>query len=129
MPEITIKTNDGELTFPLTAKGWTKMIDWDELRGYQLGSVVLPWTWMGGRQEYDWHEQEEDGLPRTLQAAIESAIETLLCSKEFVDDRHACDDPYSVFHQIPETLVMRERLGETPHSFTELVRWASHDVR
>jgi len=110
--------------FPLTCDGWEKMIAWDELIGVQSGAALID------NERWEWDDPQADySGQHSLVEAIEAAIEVLLCSKSFVDDRRACDDPYSVFHQIPETLRMRALLGETPHSFTELVRWASHDVR
>jgi hypothetical protein len=122
--DIKVYFDDEHRIFPMTAKGWTKMIDWDQLIGVQHGAALID----GERWEWDDPQADYSGQ-HSLVEAIQAAIETLLCSKEFVDDKHACDDAYSVFHRIPETLRMRSMLGETPHSFTELVRWASQDVR
>lgn len=118
---ITIKTDDDVRHFALTPDGWEGVLIQDQLIRHERGLVEFD---NGSTCEWD-----KDDAAATLREAIVSEIEVLLCSKEFVEDRHACDDPYSVFHQIPETLRMRSMLGETPHSFVELVRWASHDVR
>lgn len=125
MSTIMIKTDDGVLHFPLAPDGWRTMLDWDERYGYQTGIVYIgefKWQW-----DSRWDKQYDP--PKDLPNALLCAVEACLSTKPFVDDPRACDDPYSVFHQIPETLRMRSILGETPHSFVELVRWASHDVR
>lgn len=108
--------------FPLTCDGWDKMIAWDELIGVESGAALID------GERWEWDDADHSGQ-HSLVEAVEAAIEVLLCSKSFVDDKHACDDPRLVLHQIPTTLRMRAFMGETPHSFTELVRWASHDVR
>lgn len=122
--DIKVYFDDEHRIFPLTYDGWDKMISWDELIGVQHGAALIDderWEW--DDPQADWSGQH------SLVEAIQAAIETLLCSKEFVDDRRASDDPYSVFHQIPHTLLMHERLDvRGPESFAELVRWASHDV-
>jgi len=121
--EIKVLFDDGQRTFPLTRDGWEKMIAWDELIGVQAGSVQLD------DERWEWDDPQADYCGQhSLVEAIEAAIESLLCSKPFVDDRRSCDDPRLVVHQIPTTLKMRALLGETPQSFVELVRWASHDV-
>ncbi len=123
--EIKVQFDDQHRIFPLTYDGWEKMISWDQLIGVQNGAALID----GEAWEWDDPQTDHSGQ-HSLVEAVQAAIETLLMTKSFVDDKRACDDAYAVFHQIADTLFIHDRLDvRTPDTFAELVRWASHDVR
>lgn len=119
---ITICRTNAMQTFHLTPEGWSMLEEWIERwqSATATGAVIV---------DGDYYEWDVAGTgPASCYAALRTAVGVLLMTKDFVDDRRACDNPMLVLHQIPTTLKMRAFMGETPHSFTELVRWASHDV-